>query len=186
MVCNVRQERGSKRLEEESNSDGQARQVTAQTRAQSQQTSEQRASSEEQRNQVEGEHEPREVKVHVCPDKLLRHALGGAKVARRVEGQRGHNGAAVRVVARGGVAAADGEEGPSRGVARVADAVCGGLQEVELVDGGGVDGAGEDGEELHYDASGDEEERAQGEDGFCLGMVSAMFGWWMLSGECGV
>jgi len=116
------------------------------------------AQTAKKRDQVEGEHEPREVEVHVGPDELLRHAVGGAKVAGRVERQRRNDVSAVGVEAGAGVAAADGEEGPSRGVARVVDASRRGLQEVELVQRRGVDGAGQDGEELHYDSSGDQEE----------------------------
>ena len=167
MRRNVRKQRSGQCLEEEGDGDRQAREVAPQTGAQSKQTSEQGAGGEEQGNQVESKHEPREVEVHVCSDKLLRHTLAGAEVARRVEGQRGHNGAAVGVESRAGIGAADGEEGPSRGVARGGDAGCGCLEEVEFVDGRRVDGAGEDGEDLQHNSSGDEEESAQGEDGFC-------------------
>lgn len=68
-------------------------------------------------------------------------------------------------MAVGRVSAADGEVGPSRRVAGVGDAVCGGLEEVEDVDGRALDCAAQDDEELEDDSAGEQEERDEGEDG---------------------
>jgi hypothetical protein len=167
MGGDLREQGSGQSLEEQSNGHGEAGQVATEARAQSQKTGEQGADGEEQRDQVKCEHEPREVEVHVGSNELLRHAVGGAKVARRVKRQRRNDVSAVRVEAGAGIAAADGEESPSRGVARVVDATGRGLQEVELVQRRRVDGAGQDGEELHHDSSGDQEESGEAENGLC-------------------
>lgn len=57
------------------------------------------------------------------------------------------------------------EEGPSRGVGRVRNAVGRGLQEVELVLGRAVGRAGEEDEELQQDRAGYEDEGQEGEYG---------------------
>ena len=176
MDNNLREQGGCQSLEEQSNGDGEAGQVAPEARAQRQKTGEQRADGEEEGDQVEGEHEPREVEVHVCPDELLRHAVGGAKVARRVKRQRRDDGSAVRVEARAGIAAADGEEGPAGGVAGAGDAGdTGGFEEVELVYGRAGYGAGEDGEELEEDAAGEDDEGDCGEDGAWEELVGEMW-----------
>lgn len=101
----------------------------------------------------------------MCANELLRDAVGGAKVPGRVEGQSGHDGAAVFIMASGGVGAANGEESPARGVAGVSDAVGGGLQEVEEVDRGAGDGAAQNDEELEDDAAGKQDEGRKSEEG---------------------
>lgn len=60
--------------------------------------------------------------------------------------------------------AADCEEGPSRRIRRVRDAVGGGLEEVDLVFGRAVRGTGEDDEELEKDGAGEENPGRDGED----------------------
>lgn len=129
--------------------------VGAQPRAQRQRRRQQREHGEDERDHVEGEGEAAEVVVVVCADEGRGHADGGVEVVavRRVEGERGHDGAAVGVAVGAGHAA-DAEEGPAGRVAGVGDAARGGLQEVDLVDWVVLRRAGEDDEELEEDASG--------------------------------
>lgn len=174
MVVYIRHEGGSERLEEESNKGSHGREVATKTAAESQDTSSQGNGCEDQGDEEKGKHEAREVVVGVGANELLGNAVGGAKVAGRVKGQGGDNGAAVCIMAVGGVNAADGEVGPSRGIASVGNAVGRGLEEVEQVDGGAVDGAAQDDEELEDDAASEEDQRCEGEDGACEGVsVSA-------------
>ena len=91
----------------------------------------------------------------------LRHVILRAEVLNGVERDGGADFAAHRVVAI--LLAADGEEGPSRwvwdGSARGrADAGGSRLQEVDLVQRGGGEDAGEDDEELEDDAAGEEDD----------------------------
>lgn len=145
-------------LEEERNRRVQAGEIPAKSAAQGQQACEQRADGEEEGDQVEGPHEAGQVVVLVCPNELTRYIRGGAEVPRRIKRQRGHYAAAIGVVAFG-VGAANGEEGPSRGIPRAGDAAdVAGLEEVDLVLGAAVYGAGEDDEELEEDAAGEDDE----------------------------
>jgi hypothetical protein len=147
-VKDLRHEGSSKSLEEQSNRRSHRRDISTKTADERKQTRQERNGAEEQRNEVEREHEAREVVVLVRADELLRDALLGAKVPYRIKWQSWDDVSAVGVVAGRWVYAADGEEGPSRGVARVGDAVGGCLQEVESVQGRAIDSTGQDGEEL--------------------------------------
>ena len=101
----------------------------------------------------------------MCTDELLRYVLLSAKVPGRVEGKGWDRCATIGIVSRRRVSAADGEEGPSRRVPCVGDAVCGCFEKVELVERRAVDAAGQDGEELEEEASSDKYQRAKGKNG---------------------
>lgn len=75
-------------------------------------------------------------------DKLTGDILHGSEVARRIEGESRDGVTAVGIVAVRFVDATDGEEGPSRRITGVGDAVCGRLQEVKLVYRAALDSAG--------------------------------------------
>lgn len=75
-------------------------------------------------------------------EELTGDIFHGSEIARRIERESRHGVTAVGVVAVRLVDAADGEEGPSRRIAGVGDAVCGRLQEVKLVYRAALDSAG--------------------------------------------
>lgn len=98
-------------------------------------------------------------------DELRGNSDGGVEVMviRRVEGQGRDDGTAVGVpVVR--VDAADAEEGPSRRISSVRDAVGGGLQEIDLVFWVCLGCAGQDDEELEKDAAGKQNYGEKSED----------------------
>lgn len=133
---NLRHERGSKGLEEDSDGDSEAREVRAKTGAESKETSEQGNGSEEEGDQVESEHETRQVVVVVSSDESSRNALSAAKVLRRVERQGRDGSTAVCVKAI--LNTANVEESPARGVARSGSSCRVDLNEVCLVERSGV------------------------------------------------
>jgi hypothetical protein len=109
----LRHQRSSERLEEESDSSHQRGKVSSQTAAKRQKTGDEGHGSEEEGDQVKREHEARQVEVLVCANKLLRDAFLCAKVPRRIKRQRWDGRPAVGIVPRRRVDPADGEEGPS-------------------------------------------------------------------------
>lgn len=133
---NLRHKSGSESLEEGSDGDGETREVRAKTSAEGKDTSEQGQGSEEESDQVESEHEARQVVVMVSSDECSRNALSAAKVLRGVERQSRDGRTAVCVEAI--LNTADVEEGPTRGVARSGSACRVDLNEVGLVEGSGV------------------------------------------------
>jgi len=167
----VRHKSRGKCLEEERENAHHAREVRAETRAQSQETQEERHDGEEQRDDIECPSEPAQI-VELCrPNKRSRHTRRRAEIQRRVKRLRGMRRPAVLVqpIAH----AADGEVGPARRVLVLRVAVldpagrC--LEEVDLVCRAADMAAGEDDEEFHYDAAGEEEEGGEAEDGACDG-----------------
>lgn len=91
-----------------------------------------------------------------------------AKVPWWVEGKSRNRRATVCIASIAWVFTANGKERPSRGVAGVGDAVCGGFEEVEPVERGLVDAASQDGQELEEKASSNEDQRSNGEQGSCF------------------
>jgi hypothetical protein len=140
LLGNLRHERCSECLEEERDADVQAGKVCAETEAQGQNAGEEGDNGEEQRDDVEGPHEPAQVEELGGVHELLRDVLLGAKVARRVEGQRSLGSAAVSITSI--LFTAEREGSPARRVAEFAaagDAVGGGLEEVGVTDRAGLD-----------------------------------------------
>jgi hypothetical protein len=91
------------------------------------------------------------------PNELLRHILCRAKVPGRIEWQRRDDIATVCVEAV--LSAADGEEGPSRWIARAGNAAnVAGFEEVDFVDGAAVHGSGQDGQQLKQDTASEDYE----------------------------
>jgi hypothetical protein len=172
----LRHQRSSECLEEESDGSHQRGKVSSKTAAESQKTGDEGHGSEEEGDQVEREHEARQVEVLVRANKLLRNTFLCAKVPRRVEGQRWDGRPAVRIVPRRRVDPADRKEGPSRRVSRVGNAVRGRFEEVEFVQRSAVDAASEDVQELEEQSAGDEDERTQCEDGSCVGLLAVARG----------
>lgn len=99
------------------------------------------------------------------PIELFGQTLLGAKVARRIKGQRRYGRTTVGVAPGIAVDSANGPKSPSRRVSgRICDAVGGSLQEPNLVLRVTMDTARQDDEELHDDASGEDELAQQAED----------------------
>jgi len=99
----------------------------------------------------------------VCANEAGGDAIGSAKVVTVgwVEWECWHRGTAVRIAAVR-VHAADGEEGPSRWVARLwTDAIGRGLQKPDLVFWVAFCGAGQYYKELEEDATSEEDEGYQ-------------------------
>jgi hypothetical protein len=169
-MVNLRHKSSSQTLEEESDKGSHRRDVSTKTAHERKKTSKKRHGREEERDQVERKHESREVVVHVRSNELLRDAVRGAKVPGGVKWQCWHRLSAVGI--ERALDAADGEEGPSRRVARAGNVGGRGFEEVEFVQGGAVDAACQDGEELEEDAAADEDERQDREDWSCRCHVS--------------
>ena len=136
MIDSLRHERGSEGLEEDSNGDSKAREVRAKTSAESKETSEQGQGGEEEGDQVESEHETRQVVVVVSSNECSRNALSAAKVLWGVERQGWDRSTAVCVKAI--LNTANVEEGPARGVARSGSSCRVDLNEVCPVERSGV------------------------------------------------
>jgi hypothetical protein len=165
MKGSLRHERCSDCLEEERDADIEASKVCTKTEAQGEDAGEEGDHGEEQRDDVEGPHEPAQVIELVGAHKLFRNVGFGAKVARRVEGQRSLRSAAVSIASI--LFTAKRKESPSRRVAEFAaagDAVGGGLEEVGVADRAGFDDSREDDEELENNAASEDDESDQAED----------------------
>ena len=170
--CNLRHERCSQSLEEEGNGGVETGKVGTETEAQGQSAGEEGDNSEEQSDDVEREHEPAQVKELVGANELLGDVVLSAEVARRVKRQSSLSVTAERILAA--VCAAESEESPARRVAELPaarNAVGGRLQEVGVSDRTGVDGSGEDDEELEHDATGKDDHRDQAEDRAWRGLL---------------
>ena len=163
---NLRHERCGECLEEERDADVEASKVCTETEAQGQDAGEEGNNGEEERDEVEGEHEPAQVEELVGADEPFGDVGFGAKVARRVEGQRSLSSAAVSILSI--LFTAEREESPARRVGEftaAGDVVRGGLEEVGVADRAGVDGSREDDEELEDDATSEDDKSDQPEDG---------------------
>lgn len=136
---NLRHESSSQSLEKQSDEGRHRGDVATETANKGKKTSNEGDGAEEQCNQVESEHEPREIVVLLRAKELLRDASLGAKVARRIEWKRrlGRTTVGIETI----LSAADGEKGPSRRVERARDAAGRCLQEVEFVQGRAVHAA---------------------------------------------
>jgi hypothetical protein len=108
-------------LEEQSNRSSHRRDVTTKTADEGKETSEKSNGAEEERNQVESEHESAQVVVLVCTNELLGDASLSAKIARWIEWKCWNRRATVGVQSI--LRSADGEEGPSRRIARIGDSI---------------------------------------------------------------
>jgi hypothetical protein len=156
---NLRHERCSESLEEEGNGCVKTGKVGTKTEAQGQSAGEEGDNGEEQGDDVESKHESAQVEELVGANELLGDVVFGAEVARRVEGQGSLSTTTESIPAI--VVAAEGEESPASRVAKLPaarDAVGGGLEEVGVSDWAGVDGSGEDDEELKHDATGKDDQ----------------------------
>ena len=156
---NVRHERCGESLEEEGNGCVETGKVGTETEAQGQSAGEEGDNGEEQSDDVESKHESAQVEELVGANELLGDVGFGAEVARRVEGQGSLSTTAESILAV--VVAAEGEESPASRVTELPaarDAVGGGLEEVGVSDWAGVDGSGEDDEELEHDATGEDDQ----------------------------
>ena len=155
--CPRRHEGCGKGLEAQRKERVEACEVGAKAGAGREDAGEEGPDGEEERDQVEGEHEARQVEVVVCADELRGHTDGGVKVISvwGVERERGDGGAAVGVAVVG-VDAADAEEGPSGWVAGVWYAVGRALQEIDLVFWVCFYGTRENDEELQKDTASEE------------------------------
>jgi hypothetical protein len=149
-------------LEEQSNRSSHRRDVTTKTADEGKETSEKSNGAEEERNQVESEHESAQVVVLVCTNELLGDASLSAKIARWIEWKCWNRRATVGVQSI--LRSADGEEGPSRRIARIGDSIRGGLQEVELVQGCAVNTSSQNGEELEEHTTSHKDEGQDSED----------------------
>jgi hypothetical protein len=137
---NLRHERCGECLEEERDANVEASEVCTKTEAQGQNAGEEGDNGEEQGDDVEGPHEPAQVEELGGVHELLGNVLLGAKVARRVEGQRSLGSTAISIASI--LFTAEREESPARRVAEFAaagDAVGGGLEEVGVADRAGLD-----------------------------------------------
>lgn len=85
VIDNLRHKSGSEGLEENGNGNGKAREVGTETGAKSEDTSEEGNGSEEESDQVESEHETREVVVVVGTNEGFRNTLSAAEVSWGVE-----------------------------------------------------------------------------------------------------
>jgi hypothetical protein len=166
-----RHERGSESLEEERNEGSHRRDVASKAADEGQETSEERDSSEKERDQVEGKHEARQVEVLMGPDELLRDALLCPKVSWGIKGQGRDDSSAIGIVPGCRVCSTDGEKGPSRRVARVADAVGRGLEKVEAVERRAVDASSQDREQLQQNTASDEDQRYNREKWSCVALA---------------
>ena len=135
-IDNLRHESGSEGLEEGSNGDSEAGEVRAKAGAESKDTSEECNGSEEESDQVESEHETREVVVVVGSNEGFRNALGAAKVSWGVERTSRDGRTAVCIEAI--LFTAEVEEGPAQGIANSRSACCVDLDEICLVEGSRV------------------------------------------------
>lgn len=115
MIDNLRHKSGSKGLEENGNGNGEAREVGTETSAESEDTGEESNGSEEESDQVESEHEAREIVVVVGSNEGFRDTLGAAKVSWGVERTSRDGRTAVCVEAI--LFTTEVEEGPAQGVA---------------------------------------------------------------------
>ena len=144
----LRHEGGSQSLEEESDRGGHRRDVSTKTADEGEETSEESNGTKEECDQVESEHKSGQQEVLLGTNELLWNTLFSAKVPWRVKWQRWDWGSAIRIESARWVCAANGEESPSRWVARVRDTVGRGLEEVEFVQRRAVDTTSQDGEQL--------------------------------------
>lgn len=160
-VENLRHQGSSQSLEEKSDRSSHRRNVTAQTADKGKETSDESNCAEEERNQVESEHESAQVVVLVRANELLRDTGLSAKVTRRVEWECWDRSATVCIQSI--LLSTDGEEGPSRRIARVRDTIRGGFEEVEFIQRCAVDTSSQDSEDLEEDTTSDKDERQDGE-----------------------
>lgn len=159
----LRHESSGESLEEECNGSGSSGKVRAESRTHGQETSEESNGSKEESDQIEGEHESREVVELVAMGEGSRKSLSGSEVATRVKGKCRHGFAAVCIEAI--CFTANLEESPSRRVASCTCAAGIGLKEVRLVEGRDVNDSREDDEECKQDACCEDNERCEREDG---------------------
>lgn len=132
VIDNLRHKSGSEGLEESSNGNSQAREVRAETSAESEDTSEESDGSEEESDQVESEHKTREVVVVVGSNEGLRYALGAAEVSWGVERTSRDGVTAVCIEAI--LFTAEVEESPAQRVLSSRGSCCVDLNEVCLVE----------------------------------------------------
>jgi hypothetical protein len=155
----IRHQSSCQRLEEECNRGGHRGNVSTKTAHKGKETSEKSNGTKNKRNQVEGEHESRQIVVLVSTNELLGDTVLGSKVTGRIERKCWNDSAAIRIVSCRWVRSTDGKEGPSGWVARTGNSTSRSLQEIEAVEGCAVDSASEDGKELEQDTSSDEDQR---------------------------
>lgn len=100
----------------------------------------------------------------MCTEEGIGYTSRGAKVflVWWVKWQGGMYIATVGIAAVG-IDAAEGEKGPSRRIRCAGDAVCGGLEEVDLVLGVASNSAREDNEELEEDGTSNQNPAGEGE-----------------------
>jgi hypothetical protein len=158
-------EGSSENLEEEGDEGHKGGEVSSEAAEESQETREESNGGEEEGNEVKGEHEARQVKVLACANEGIRDVLLSAKVPWRIKRKGGNGRAAVGIASVARVFTADGKEGPSRGVSGVRNAVCGGLEEVELVERVLVYATSQNGKELEQKTASHENQRADGKQG---------------------
>lgn len=160
---NIRHERSGQSLEEQGNEAGRAGKVRAKSGAHGKKTSEECDDGEEKGDQVEGEHETREVIVVVGADEASRDTSIGSKVAGRVEGKSRHRCTAVSIMSVNNTT--DSEKGPSRRVASTSDSGGVGLKEVGQVEGSDICDTRKDHKERKQDACGQDDEGCEPDNG---------------------